>query len=198
MKLVYNLTTLYWSLFTKPETWAVFYVCKEYVSPILFIGIVMWFICMKDILIGALPAGKHHTGRGGKTGVLQVLILIRIVEASLTAINQFRKSIYVLFSTFRPLSDKIIECIHSNFRDMFSIYGLNLTIFWSFGYISHKDRLLKIFSSPVKMWPAGLYMNAELTQVQSIEFVNVEILQHVFVVGDLGCSVRDDRNRLIF
>ena len=55
---------------------------------------------MKDILIGALPAGKHHTGRGGKTGVLQVLIIIRIVEASLTAINPFRKSIYVLSSTF--------------------------------------------------------------------------------------------------
>jgi hypothetical protein len=38
------------------------------------------------------------------------------------------------------------------------------------------------------MWPAGLYMNGEITQAQSIEFVNVEILQHVFVVGDLGCS----------
>jgi hypothetical protein len=24
------------------------------------------------------------------------------------------------------------------------------------------------------------------------------ILQHVFVVGDLGCSVRDNRNRLVF
>jgi hypothetical protein len=47
------------------------------------------------------------------------------------------------------LSGKIIECIHNNFRVMFSIYGLNLTIFWSFGYISHQDRLLKIFSSPV-------------------------------------------------
>ena len=41
-------------------------------------------------------------------------------------------------------------------------------------------------------------MNGELTQVQSIEFVNVMILQHVFVVGDLGCSVRDYRNRLVF
>jgi hypothetical protein len=114
------------------------------------------------------------------------------------SINPFGKSIYVLSSTFRPLSDKIIECIHNNFRVMFSIYGLNLTIFWSFGYISHKDRLLKIFSSPVIMWPAGLYINVEITQAQSIEFVNVEILQHMFVVGDPGCSVRDYRNILIF
>ena len=41
-------------------------------------------------------------------------------------------------------------------------------------------------------------MNAEFTQMQSIEFVNVVILQHVFVVGDLVCSVQDYRNRLVF
>ena len=133
------------------------------------IEFVMWFICMKAILLWALSTGKHHTGRGGK-------------------------GIYVLSSTFRPLSGKIMECIHSHFRVMFSIYGINLTIFWSFEYISHQDRLLKIFSSSVIMWPAGLYMNGEITQAQSIEFVNVEILQHVFVV----CSVRDCRNILIF
>ena len=42
---------------------------------------------MKDILLEALSARKHHTGRGGKTGVLQVLILIRIVDVSLTALT---------------------------------------------------------------------------------------------------------------
>ena len=114
------------------------------------------------------------------------------------SISPFGKGIYVLSSTFRPLSAKLIECIHNNFRVMFSIYGLNLTIFWSFDYISHKDRLLKIFSSSVIMWPAGFYMNGELTQVQSIEFDNVVILQYVLVVGDLGCSVWDYRNRLNF
>ena len=50
---------------------------------------------MKAILLGALSAGKHHTGRGGKTGVLQVLILIRIVDASLTALaHSERVSMY--------------------------------------------------------------------------------------------------------
>ena len=42
---------------------------------------------MKNILLGALSAGKHHTGRGGKTGVLKVLIIIRIVDGSLTALT---------------------------------------------------------------------------------------------------------------
>ena len=50
---------------------------------------------MKAILLGALSAGKHHTGRGGKTDVLQVLILIRIVDASLTALaHSERVSMY--------------------------------------------------------------------------------------------------------
>ena len=42
---------------------------------------------MKDNLLGALSAGKHHSGCGGKTGVLQVLNIIRIVEASLTGLT---------------------------------------------------------------------------------------------------------------
>ena len=57
---------------------------------------------MKDILLGALSARKHHTVRGGKTGVLQVLILIRIVDASLTALAHSER----VSSTFRPLSTK--------------------------------------------------------------------------------------------
>ena len=84
---------------------------------------------MKDILLGALSAGKNHTGRGGKTGVLKVLIIIRIVDGSLTALSHSERVYMYYPQHFVHCLAKIIECIHSNFRVMFSIYGLNLTIF---------------------------------------------------------------------
>jgi hypothetical protein len=41
--------------------------------------------------------------------------------------------------------------------------------------------------SPVITWPTGLYLNGELAHVQirslSLEVVNLDILQHFFIVG---------------
>ena len=61
-------------------------------------------------------------------------------------------------------------------------------------------------SSITITWPAGLYMNGELAQVQSgclDEVVNIEILQHVLVVKYFDCNMcciglQDYRNRVIF
>ena len=53
---------------------------------------------MKAILLGALSAGKHHTGRGEKTGVLQILIIIHIVEASQTALTHSERYLCIILN----------------------------------------------------------------------------------------------------
>jgi hypothetical protein len=66
---------------------------------------------------------------------------------------------------------------------------------WYFSHldnISRREVLLIKLKSPVITWPAGLYMNGELAQVESGNLVNIVIIQQVFVVEDLGwnkCSI---------
>jgi hypothetical protein len=64
---------------------------------------------------------------------------------------------------------------------------------------SCREMLFTMLRSPVIMWPARLYMNGELAH----EVVNIEILQHMFVIKYLSynrcsISIQDYRNILIF
>ena len=88
--------------------------------------------------------------------------------------DPFWKGFILIFFSFCPFSGIVLHRVNQKFEVVFPIYGLWLTIFWTFSK-DFKD-ILSLFclNPPVMTWLVRLYLNGELWQVHHAYIVYIK------------------------
>ena len=72
---------------------------------------------------------------------------------------------YSVFFSFCPFFGIVLYRVHKKFEVVYPIYGLWLTVFWTFSKDFTKVLSVYDVKIPVMAWPAGLYFNGNFWQL---------------------------------
>jgi hypothetical protein len=88
--------------------------------------------------------------------------------------DPFWKGFILIFFSLCPSSGIVLHRVNQKFEVVFPIYGLWLTILWTFSKVCTDILSLFCLNPPVMTWIVGLYLNGELWQVHHVYIVYIK------------------------